>query len=109
MHHNNFYDSVKTACLEKLGSQVNAKMLLANQIWGFSKFNISKTIGGINMILLGPIILCLYSGGPFSCNLFCMYLISSVCFPNKSGRLCLIILKIDMLYQIGNTFWDTVF
>ena len=25
MHHNNFYDSVKTACLEKLGSQVKCK------------------------------------------------------------------------------------
>ena len=30
--------------------ELNAKMLLANQIAGFLNFNISKTIGGINLI-----------------------------------------------------------
>ena len=30
--------------------ELNAKMLLANQIAGFLNFNISKTIGGIKLI-----------------------------------------------------------
>ena len=51
MHHNDFYDSVKIACLEKyLILELNVKMLLVNQIAGFLNFNISKTIRGINLI-----------------------------------------------------------
>ena len=38
---------------EKSASWVNAKMLLISQITGFLNFNISKTIGGIKLLLLG--------------------------------------------------------
>ena len=37
---------------EKSDSQVNAKMLSANQIAGFLNFNVSKTVGGIKLIFL---------------------------------------------------------
>ena len=35
----------------KYGFRVKAKMLLSNQIAGFLNFNISKTVGGITLIL----------------------------------------------------------
>ena len=50
MHHNDLYDSVKTACLERLVLDLNAKMSLANQTAAFLNFDISKTIGGIKLI-----------------------------------------------------------
>ena len=43
--HNEFFDSV----WESLILQLNAKMLLANQIAGFLNLNISKTIGGLKV------------------------------------------------------------
>ena len=35
---------------ENLVLELNAKMLLANQIAGFLNFNISETVGGIKLI-----------------------------------------------------------
>ena len=54
MHHNNLYDSVKTACLsgKNLVLELNANMLSANQIAEFLKLDIAKTIGCMKLIFL---------------------------------------------------------
>ena len=50
MPHNDLYDSLKNMFGEKMFLELNAKMLLANQIEGIVDFNISKTICGIKLI-----------------------------------------------------------
>ena len=51
MHHSDLYDSIKTVCLKNLVPELNAEMLLANQIAGCLNLNISKTIVGTRLIL----------------------------------------------------------
>ena len=58
MHHSDLYDSIKTTYGENLVPKLNAKILLADQIAGFLKVNISKTIGGIKLIVSMQVHIC---------------------------------------------------
>ena len=43
-------------------------------------------------------------------DFFCSYIYYNLLvFPNNSGSICLIKLKIGMLYHMSNTYWRTVF
>ena len=44
--------------VENLVLELNAKMLLTNQITGFLNFNISKTIGGVKLIFCMQVHIC---------------------------------------------------